>query len=212
MNGFEKDANNESVETNSSSFMISLVGSLYPAQDTEFMSRGLSDFIKKSQPRDIVIRFVGIKSRTAVKIRIENYIDTKFLFFTNRVSKEQALEYMHTSNILLQVGSKRYKGYCPGKVLEYLAAKRNILIAPGDGDLTDRVIKETNSGVSVNTVEEMVEYLVSKYNEWKTNGCNIYGGNINEIEKYSRERQNQKLINSLSLVWEKSGRQTLRIR
>jgi len=105
---------------------------------------------------------------------------------------------MHDSSVLMQIGWKGYKGFCPGKVFEYLAAKRTILIAPADGDLTDQVVKETGAGRSVHTIEEMADYLEEKYREWKAGGLPSYYGIEERIEKYSRYQQNQVLANALN--------------
>ena len=92
---------------------------------------------------------------------------------------------------------REYKGFCPGKVFEYLAAKKNILIAPADGDLTDSIIAETKAGRSVQTVEEMEEYLCQKYQEWLQHGTLSYGGIPEKLNKYSRKNQNMILVDRL---------------
>jgi hypothetical protein len=190
-NGFEKDLFREiPFRPNGQEFIMSMVGSLYPHQEISFMCRGINLFLEKVKPADVKIRFVGIKGRTEVVNEIKKYIDRRHLFFTERIDRMKALEIMRNSHILLQVGWKGYKGFCPGKVFEYLAAGRNILVAPSDGDMTDRVINETRAGISASSVEEVAEYLESKYNEWKKTGSLQYDGDPNAIAVYTREKQN----------------------
>ena len=205
MNGYEDDAVSNKKAICTPKFVISFVGSLYPNQDIAFMTKGLAAFIKEVNPQNLSIRFIGIKSRKEIRKKIEEHIDVKYLHFTDRVSRADALAYMQSSSILLQIGWKGYRGYCPGKVFEYLAAKRNILIAPADGDLTDKVIAETHAGKSVATEREMTTYLLEKYNEWEIQGYLTYNGLWAEIEKYSRANQNRKLINAL-LAFEKESK------
>jgi glycosyltransferase involved in cell wall biosynthesis len=198
MNGYEEDNRQlKDRQKNENMFIISIVGSLYPQQDIDFMVKGLYHFIKKINPDKLLIRFVGLKSRLAIRSKIEKEIDAKYLQFTNRVSRDEALQLMHSSSILLQVGWRGYKGFCPGKVFEYLATGKNILVAPGDGDLTDKIIAETNAGRSVTTIEEMADYLSEQYQEWLRCGRLSYHGIPGKLEKYSRKNQNMILVDAL---------------
>ena len=193
-NGFEQDLfTNIPLYSNGTQFTLSMVGSLYPHQEISFLCKGLSLFLQKIKPADVRIQFIGIKGRHNIVDEIKKYIDDKYLFFTDRIERQQALEIMRNSHILLQVGWKGYKGFCPGKVFEYLAAGRNILVAPADGDLTDKVIRETRSGFSASSIREVADYVESKYNEWKNTGSLTYSGDPNNIAVYSRENQNERL-------------------
>jgi glycosyltransferase involved in cell wall biosynthesis len=197
-NGYEEDALNNNFENRNESFIISSVGSIYERQDIEFMAKGLALFLERINASDVLIRFIGIKSRVEVCERIARHIKSGFLEFTPRVSRKDAIQEMHRSSILLQLGWRGYKGVIPGKVFEYLAAKKNILNAPADGDLTDKLLIETGAGRSVETIEEMADYLVEKYKEWKSNGFLSYKGKDEVIEKYSRRSQNQHLADALN--------------
>jgi len=200
MNGYEEDNKQLKGQFQTKAenvFVVSVVGNLYPEQDIDFMVRGLNKFITKMKPDKLLIRFVGLKSQESVRAKIEEVIAERYLDFTDRVPRRIALEYMHESSILLQVGWRGYKGFCPGKVFEYLAAEKNILVAPADGDLTDRVIAETRAGRSVNTVEEMGEYLCEKYCEWLQFKNLSYHGIPEKLDKYSRKNQNMILVDGI---------------
>lgn len=93
------------------------------------------------------------------------------------------------------MGWPGYKGMYSGKIFEYLGLKKNIIIAPGDNDVIDNLIQKTKSGISANSKEEITSYILSKYNEWKTNPQIKYDG-VN-TEQYSRENQNKKIITAL---------------
>ena len=200
MNGYEEDnkeLKNQVQNKHEDLFIISVVGNLYAHQDIKFMVGGLDKFIRRINPEKLLIRFVGLKSKESVRSTIEKLIDKKYLQFTERVPRHMALEFMHSSSILLDVGWKGYKGVCAGKVLEYLAVGKNILLAPADGDLTDRIIAETNAGRSVHSIEEMEEYLCQKYQEWLQYGILSYHGIPEKLDKYSRKNQNMILVNKL---------------
>jgi glycosyltransferase involved in cell wall biosynthesis len=197
-NGFEEDVLNNRTGIKDDRFIISSVGSIYERQDIEFMAEGLALFLEKIKAKDVIIKFIGIKSKVEVCERIARHIDSGFLEFTPRISRQKAIKEMHNSTILLQLGWRGYKGVIPGKVFEYLAAKKNILNAPADGDLTDKLLMETGAGKSVETIEEMADYLVEKYREWKSNGFLFYEGKDEVIKKYSRNSQNSELANALN--------------
>ena len=204
MNGFEKDLfNNIQESSRQEKFVISLVGNLYPQQEISFMAKGIRLFIDKIKPADLVIKFIGIKWKTQVVKEIRKYIPEEYLYFSDRVARTEAVSIMRNSQVLLQVGWKDYLGFCPGKVFEYMAAERNILIAPADGDLTDKIIKETSTGYSAATIEDVAHYLEEKYNEWKTSGSIRYHGDREKIDRYTRENQNKilsRFLNSFNEV------------
>ena len=197
-NGYEEDTLQAQVENKNDCFIISSVGSIYERQDIEFMAKGLALFLEKIKAGDVLIKFIGVKSKAEVCERIARHIEARFLEFTPRISRQEAIREMHNSSILLQLGWRGYRGVIPGKVFEYLAAKKNILNAPADGDLTDRLLMETAAGKSVETIEEMADYLVGKYQEWKSNGSLVYEGRQDVIEKYSRKSQNRRLAEALN--------------
>lgn len=192
MNGFEKDLfSNLPAVNDNKTFRISLVGNIYPQQDIPFMARSIRLFLDRVKPNDCMIQFIGIKWKTQVVKEIRKYIDDEYLYFSDRVDRSKAIAIMRESQVLLQVGWKGYLGFCPGKVFEYLAAGRNILVLPADGDLTDAVINETKAGYSAHTIEEGANWLANKYREWKATGHISYEGNSTAINNYTREKQNE---------------------
>jgi len=193
-NGFEEDLFRDvPLHPNGNQFTLSMVGSLYPRQDIGFMCRAIDLFIRQAGDPNIKVQFIGIRGRKNIVNEIRKHIDDRFLHFTDRIERQKALEIMKNSHILLQVGWRGYRGLCPGKVFEYLGAGRNILVAPADGDLTDRVIGETGAGFSAPTIENAAGFLLSKYREWKEHGVLSYSGNPSAISRYTRESQNRKL-------------------
>ncbi len=175
-------------------FTITLTGSLYPEQDIAFFCRSVQQFIKREQPRHFKVRFIGIKGRMAVTAVIRKYIPEAYLDFTDRLPREMALRIMRESCLLFQVGWRGYKGYCPGKVFEYMASGRNILVAPADDDLTDRLVQETGTGYSAHTEADAATYIGNQYQYWLRHRSLPYEGRPEEIAKYSREAQNTLLL------------------
>lgn len=122
----------------------------------------------------------------------------------------QVTDYMPHAEVVQQLGKARLLflplndtpnqlGIIPGKLFEYLAARKIIFaIGPEEGD-TGRIIKETNGGVicNFNDEEKMKSEILRLYDEFK-NGNLI--SRSHDIEKYSRRnatRQMAELLNSI---------------
>lgn len=194
-NGFETDLfKKNDVPSDKEVFRLTVTGNLYPEQDIAFLARGIGKFITDIKPKSFKAQFIGLRDNPTVVEILRRYIPDANLFLAPRQPRIQALEIMSGSQILLQAGWRDYKGWIPGKVYEYMAAGKNILIAPGDGDILDRVIQETGTGFSAHTVDSMANYLEEKYIEWQLKGKLTFNGNMEIIKKYSREAQNARLI------------------
>ena len=77
----------------------------------------------------------------------------------------------------------------PGKIFDYLGARKNIIIAPSDNDVMEKLVKETGAGITADSVGEFVHALEGLYREWKESGTIRYKGKQEAIEYYTRENQ-----------------------
>jgi glycosyltransferase involved in cell wall biosynthesis len=116
----------------------------------------------------------------------------------DRVDKAKCLEVQRSSAVLLQLAHSEMKGIMTGKIFEYLAARRPILSVPRDRDCVDRLLKETNAGVSCSNVEEIAARLLEWYREWKATGTIVCNAREDEIMKYSRKKQAEELAEILN--------------
>lgn len=191
-NGFEKailqkKRREENVET----FTISIVGTIYPKQDITFMLDGFKSFLKDKN--NVIINFIGVTAIRKVAEEIKQVLPSKKINITDRIPRSEALKYGQKSHVLYYIGWKGYKGVYSGKIFEYLAHKRNILIAPGDEDVLDQLLNRTKTGKSASTIKEMVSILEKWFQEWQTKKQLEYHGLESEIQKFTRENQFKKL-------------------
>jgi hypothetical protein len=78
------------------------------------------------------------------------------------------------------------KGTYTGKIFEYLAAQRPILVTGGFGnDVVEELLAETSSGVYCSTVEAIKKAVRESYLEYETKGKVAYNGIVEKIGKYS---------------------------
>ena len=89
---------------------------------------------------------------------------------------------------------KVIKECTPEKIFEYLGVFKPILIAPSDQDVLENLIKETKSGKTAHTINEMASILNEWHNEWTKYEQIKYDGDMKIIQNYSRENQGKKLI------------------
>ena len=179
-NGFEeKDfinsptINNIGIITPNSSlltpnYILSYVGVWAPQYDLE----PLKSLVQGRN--DILLRFVGVVSED-IKREIESWgVQTEFVSY---VSHGKAIEYMQASDALMLFipNVPNNEGILTGKLFEYLAAGRKILLfGPKSGDAM-RLINECEAGECYTEEFKLEEFLNKPYL-----------GNDN-IKSYSRE-------------------------
>lgn len=193
-NGFEDGifTNIESKFINK--FTFSVIGTLYPMQDLSIMLEGLKKFLSNKIHNNIQVNFIGVNCIQDVSNKIKHYLPEIFINITDRIPRIDALEIMKNSHVLFYAGWKGSKGIYSGKIFEYLASGRLILIAPGDDDVIDDLIIKTNTGVIANTVDDFVNHLEQWYLIWNEKGDIHAKGIPEEIQKYSRNRQCEELV------------------
>jgi hypothetical protein len=196
-NGFEADLFDSIEETAQNNlFNVSLIGTLYSYQDINFMLEGLFKFFKQnSNSNDIMINFIGVDYYPLVSKQISDGLaeHTDKFKITSRIQRSKAISIMKNSTILFYVGWKGWKGIYSGKIFEYLGAKKNILIAPNDSDVLEKLVNYTRSGKLANTPEEMATILNNWYDQWKKNEIKYHG--VDErINEFTRESQAKKIV------------------
>lgn len=133
---------------------------------------------------DILLRFVGVVS-DEIRKEIESWgVQTEFVSYVNH---GKAIEYMQASDALMLFipNVPNNEGILTGKLFEYLAAGRKILLfGPKDGDAM-RLINECEAGECYTEEFKLEEFLNKPYL-----------GNDN-IKSYSREALADKIASLL---------------
>lgn len=138
------------------------------------------------------VRFYGPHAAFLRK-RLRGRPCAKFVTVGPVVSHHEAIRMEQEACVLLFVSTVKGKGIMTSKVFEYLGAGRPILAVPGDGDVTDAVIRETGAGVIARSVPEVISALTAWYREWEQTGTVRYAGNAAVIGQYTREKQTARL-------------------
>ncbi|MEP0984475.1 hypothetical protein [Ekhidna sp.] len=199
MNGYES-AKISASATYDDQFVILHAGSLYEHQQIEIFLEGARKFIQDYQVNDIKIKFIGGDRTGGLSgnkygfmiepvRRVRNFLEKSHCDITHRIDKSDILLEMSKSHLLLFFGHSKVSGWYSGKIFDYLAARRNILVVPNDNDVVEELIVNTQSGQIADTPEEVYNYLKSAYFEWRESGSLTYCGVEKELVKYSRESQ-----------------------
>ena len=188
-NGFDEEKFRQVEAKSVSSFTISIVGTVYPVTDLTIFFAGIREFLKGKSAGDVRLNFVGAGAVESSVRKLRENLPEEFLSIKGRVPHEEAIGELKSSHVLFDVGWKGYKGITPGKIFDYLGARRNILIAPSDHDTMEKIVTETGAGRTADTIEEFVSVLEGWYREWKDTGEIRYGGIPEKIAYYTRENQ-----------------------
>jgi hypothetical protein len=202
-NGYEEKLFSKLIRTDSNrSFNFTVVGTLYPVQDISIVINGLKKIAYDCDIKNIKLNFIGVDAIKNVGNVIRKELKEYNMLLTGKIKREEALQFLADAHILFYAGWKGYKGIYSTKIFEYLGARKNILIAPGDDDVLDALIIQTRAGKIANSVDEFVMMFLQLYKEWCETGDICYEGIAHEIEKFSREKQTEKfaqeILNAIS--------------
>lgn len=150
-NGYDSDYKGDMAKTDA--FTLSHIGSLLSGRNPSVLWRVLAQLLEKNEPfkQHFKLRLAGVVSDDVLKSiydsGLENY--TELLGY---VSHDRAIQLQQESQVLLlvEIDSPETQGILPGKLYEYMAAKRPILaIGPKNWD-ANQIISDTNTGVVLN--------------------------------------------------------------
>lgn len=91
------------------------------------------------------------------------------------------------SSIAIVLTSTDTHGMMTTKFYEALGCEKPILCIPSDNGCLAQTMAETNAGLASGNIDEIKQFIVDKYNEWKQNGFTRQP--VRNIEQFSRENQ-----------------------
>ena len=185
-NGFDIEINKKTPENNK--FVISHIGSLLSGRNPENLWKCLGELVKENKKfsDDLELHLVGKISDQVIKSVKENGLE-KHLFLQGYVTHSEAVNIQQNSDVLLliEIDSRETRGIIPGKIFEYLAARRPILaIGPENWDAA-RIISETQSGTTYTyrDTKELKNKLLQYYDLFLEKKLNV---DSTDLQKYSR--------------------------
>lgn len=195
LNGFDPSYENQGSSL-SDKFKLIYTGALYHGKrDPEPLFKALKELVEEGNLdiQDLVVEFYGSNEDWLIK-DINNYNLKSVVKIFGTIPREEILKKQRKSQILLLFtwNNPKEKGVIPGKVFEYLAAKRPILSIGNPSGLVKDLIDSTNAGITSSSNEEIKKSILNFYNEFKIHGEVKYNGNPDEIAKYSHVGMSKK--------------------
>lgn len=196
-NGYDTQ---ESVENKlDDKFTVAHIGSLLSGRDPKNLWEVLGELAREngSFKNDLQLKLVGAVSQDVlVSIRNEGLEDN--IELTGYVSHAEAVSIQKRSQVLLliEIDIDDTRGIIPGKLFEYMAARRPILaLGPEKWDV-ERILYETGSGNYFNYQEkkELKHRILSYYQLFLKKELT---SNSRNIEKYTRNNLTGKLADLL---------------
>jgi hypothetical protein len=191
-NGFETELFSglaEQVHSPNEKFTFSIIGTLFPEHDLSVLVDGMSKFLEGKDLSRIQLNLIGTAGIPEIREFFEKRFPAECTRLTERIPRNEALEIMNRSDVLFHAGWRNYRGIASGKVFEYMGARKNVLIAPGDKDIMEELVTSTGVGKVANTAEEFAAIMNGWYDEWSRNGKLEWHGDMSKIMTYSRENQ-----------------------
>ncbi|WP_127845165.1 glycosyltransferase family protein [Psychroflexus aestuariivivens] len=195
-NGFDDKDFSEDIEL-SENFTISHIGSLLSERNPELLWEVFAELISENLAfKDFFeLKLVGKVSDVVLdsiyKAGLKQYVSVEgYLDHDESVQRQRSAQVL----LLIEIDKTETQGIIPGKIFEYLAAKRPILaIGPENWDV-DRIIAETKSGqcFSYKDKLDLKVYILNCFNKFLKGKLKVDSENIT---KYSRKNLTKSLIN-----------------
>ena len=180
-------------------FTISHIGSLLSGRNPINLWKVLSEIARENSVfrADLRLKFMGVVSQEVIQ-SLTQYELTPNMKLIGYGAHSEALMLQNRSQILLlvEINSEETRGIIPGKLFEYMAAKRPILaIGPKNWEAGE-IIENSKSGeVFDYEAHKALKKLILKwYTAFKNKELTI---DSQEIEKYSRKALTKQLVEQL---------------
>nr|WP_302578577.1 glycosyl transferase GT4 family protein [Methanobrevibacter arboriphilus] len=188
MSGYDiEDITNNNTPKNQEKLNFTYAGSLYGGKrDPKLLFKGISELIRENKINPLLLSLDFYGDNFGLKETAEKYGIEDLVNIHGTISHEEVLKKQKESQalLLLSWNNKKEEIFLPGKIYEYLAAKRPILsIGYKKGSLKD-LIEKTEIGYHVSTLDETKNIITKFYNNFNESKILRYNGN-SEVNKYS---------------------------
>ena len=181
------------------SFTIAHIGSLLTGRNPKNLWKVLSDLARENTVfrTDLRLEFIGVVSQDVLD-SIYRYELAPYLKLKGYISHAEALRRQQRAQVLLlvEIDSEETIGIIPGKLFEYMAAKRPILaIGPRGWDASE-IVEDTLTGAAFDysSRNELKEIILAYYAAYKKGVLHV---SPKDIEQYSRKALTKKLAEQL---------------
>lgn len=147
-------------------------GALYSSRSPEPFFRGLAEFVKARRISPDVLELVVIGGSPDLDLAVMSRECgvAEYVKLVGRVPHREALERMARATVLLAVQSPDDQIHVPGKLFEYMGARRPILLMAQPCEVAT-IVQENNLGwVVAPEATAVAAQLAAIYDEWRARG------------------------------------------
>ncbi|HMR45778.1 MAG TPA: hypothetical protein PKC85_03200 [Bacteroidia bacterium] len=190
-NGYEMKLFNQVSKINppSDRFVFASIGTIYPVQNILIMIEGLKLFYNQLQDKkNFEVKFIGLGAVESVAHQVASDLESLKPLVTQKLSRKEVLRHYQDSHVLFIPAWSNHKGIYSTKIFEYIGSGRRILVAPGDNDVIDNLVRKSGRGFIANDAREFASSLREVYELWQSGNYKVE--QPAEWEQfYSREKQ-----------------------
>lgn len=146
-------------------FLITYIGRLYEFQSLDLIKR-------------------AIRELKLPDCKLNLHLPNKRYIHFSEVGNE-----IRKSSIVLVLTGENTHGIMTTKFFEALGCEKPTLCIPSDQGVLAQTIQETNAGLASGNIDEIKQFILDKYNEWKQNGFTRQP--VRHIEQFNRENQSK---------------------
>ncbi|MFK5972464.1 MAG: glycosyltransferase family 4 protein [Flavobacteriaceae bacterium] len=199
-NGYDSDyKGNQQLDRR---FTVSHIGSLLTGRSPKNLWQVFAELIDASEDfkKQFRLQLIGVVSEDVLASIYENGLK-EYVEIVGYLSHEEAVQYQRKSQVLLlvEIDSEETQGIIPGKLFEYMAAKRPILgLGPKQWE-AGRILVETETGeaFTYDSHTRLKSVLLEWFTAFGNENLNVASKGI---ERYSRKELTKQLAKHLS--WE----------
>jgi hypothetical protein len=180
-------------------FTLTHIGSLLTGRNPKNLWRALSEIARENQAfrKELQLEFLGVVSQDVMdslhRFELEPYLKLK-----GYVSHAAALRKQRSSQalLLIEINSEQTRGIIPGKLFEYMAARRPILAVGPENWEASELIQKTNTGkvFDYKAHSELKDVILEWFRAFKEGNLSVSPLNI---EAYSRRVLTEQLAKLL---------------
>jgi glycosyltransferase involved in cell wall biosynthesis len=199
-NGHEKEKLEEVQKTEK--FTLTYFGRIYPYQNLETIINAIVIFIERFKPTDFKIQLIGVK-KTGAFNGLDIFKNSKlsdYLEVIEYLPKNKLLEFcIKNTSIFILPNLKEDNGSFFVKLFDYISLNKPIILAPNNGSENDLVVKSLENCIVSSSQEEIVQYLINKYTEYKNKKGLSSICTQENLMKFHRKNQIREFSNYLKL-------------
>ena len=186
----------------SDKFIISYTGKLYNLtfRDPSLAFAALEQLLDAKQiaKEDVQVIFhIDNASITSVKQMAQHYRISDICTISGYIPKDEIVPLMHHSSIMLVLTclstSSGTHGIMGTKFYEALGVEKPVLCVRSDEECLAQVIEETHAGLAATNVEQVKDFILGKYSEWKQNGFTRQAVNQEAKKRFTRQYQSEQI-------------------